>query len=130
MSNYGYGSGIKLDENFDFVVDETGDVSGETNLQELFKDLSFNISSALEYGEGVDRPETISNGVVGKPFTNSILSDVEIVVAKIIKNDVRISDVLSVNASPSDENPNTLIINTRVSIDVKTENFEFVINLN
>lgn len=50
------GAGIHLDEQFDFAVDPTGDLKTESGVDELQKDLAFQM--AISLGEYVGHPPT------------------------------------------------------------------------
>lgn len=48
LDQYLYGNGIFLDEDFDFDVDETGDIRASKGTDELEKDLAFQMAIALD----------------------------------------------------------------------------------
>lgn len=123
-----YGSGIYLDENFDWEVDTSGDVRGDTGVSELQKDLAFNVVRALAYGEGISTPENVADGgIIGEPLTRGILTDIEIAVGNVVSSDSRIDSVIYATAQKTSDADNYVEVECEAEIDVETETFEFVI---
>lgn len=145
------GSGIRLDNDFDFVPDDSGDIDAATGLKELGKDLALVVTEVLTTGsveklpdiyEDVQIPDTISpdfdpdtgrkvdaGGVVGSYFTEGLLRDVEVLVANLISIDPRIERVSRVEAQRMESDPDAIEVQARAVIAELTaeENFEFII---
>lgn len=121
-----YGSGPLLDYNFDLAVDPSGDVSVVSGISELEKDLAFNLTRVLKYGEGVESPASLAGGIVGVPLDRGTRSDIQIIVSDVLDSDDRIEDVVDVEISQGDS-LDTLVIDAIVTIDTDSEEFTFVV---
>lgn len=121
-----YGSGLDLDENFDLEVDSTGDLAYTEGSDELTKDLSVRVAGALMYGDGVDRPENISDGVMGEVLTPGVKKDAGSVVLDILNDDPRIDEVADIIIS-DERNPDKLIIEAYAETEDETQDFEFIV---
>jgi hypothetical protein len=88
-----YGSGPGLDKFLDLVVGPSGDLASSSGVDELRKDLSYQLIGALRYGHGVDRPASLTDGVVGEPIGDGLSEDISIVVSDIIEDDQRVESV-------------------------------------
>jgi hypothetical protein len=78
------GSGIALDSQFDMVVDDqTGDVAGVAERNEVEKDLAFVLAQGLrEY--------------VGEVITDGVEADIKIDTRRLVSNDPRIESIFRV----------------------------------
>jgi len=84
-----YGSGVSLDENYDFIIDSTGDLEDSRGLSELEKDLSF--ASSVRLFEHI-----------GMPLTSTRKQKIKNSVESIMSSEPRISSVLNISVSQSD----------------------------
>jgi hypothetical protein len=91
-----YGSGPGLDRYLDLVVGPSGDLVSTSGIAEVEKDLSWRLIGALRYGEGVERPESLQSGAVGRPVEGGLETDVKILVSDIIEDDPRVDSVAAV----------------------------------
>lgn len=126
-----YGSGIFLDENFDITVDvKSGDIKYEEGVGEVFKDTAFRLSGALRFGTDVSTPETLQDGLVGKVMGTGILRDTETLVGKVLQDDDRIDNVVSVEAEQDSNDPGTVAIEATVElVEDDTTSFEYIISV-
>lgn len=123
-----YGSGIFLDGNLDFDVNSVGDIRSASGIDELHKDVRFNVYRAMVNGSGLETPESVAeNGIVGEPLRPGILADIETAVGKIVGDDPRIDAVLLVNAEDTENRNNYVRITCTANIDDETQQFELVI---
>jgi len=76
MSNFG--SGIFLNEDWDFEVDATGDLKSTSGLDELQKDVSFNLSRNIE---------------IGKRLDSSTQKSIQVTVRDVLVNESRIDSI-------------------------------------
>lgn len=81
-----FGSGIHLDEQLDFSVDPSGDLQAERGLDELQKDLAFQMIVNLQE-------------FIGQPPSNNISAKVIGVASSIAVSDSRVSSVDKDNSS-------------------------------
>lgn len=81
-----FGTGIHLDEQLDFSVDPSGDLQAERGLDELQKDLSFQMIVNLQQ-------------FIGQPPSGNIEAKVINIAAKIALADSRVSSVDRENSS-------------------------------
>lgn len=77
------GSSPALDENFDFIVDSSGDVEDSDGLNELEKDLSFASAFRLE-------------DFIGQPLTPTTRQKVENAVEEVFDREERIDSVQNI----------------------------------
>lgn len=68
------GGGIYLDPDFDFEVDSTGDLRTSTDLDELGKDISFNVATELQ-GELGRRVDTTTQKRINLIVQNELIED-------------------------------------------------------
>lgn len=61
-----FGAGIHLDEQLDFSVDSTGDLDGESGIDELQKDLAYNMILNLQEFLGSPPTSTLEAQIVGR----------------------------------------------------------------
>lgn len=81
-----YGGGIYLTSNFDFEVDNSGDIRGEFGVSELEKDIAFNIVQEMQNIPGRRKTQKtvaiVRNRTVQQlradPRVNSILGEVDV----------------------------------------------------
>jgi hypothetical protein len=78
------GSGAALDKNFDFSVDETGDIEASYGFDELEKDLAFKMAINLQQ-------------FLGQTPTGGTIAKVSNIARRVAQNDPRI------NAVPTDQ---------------------------
>jgi len=124
----GYGSGPCLDDNFDFDVDESGDVRASTGFDELVKDVVFNVARALQYGDGITTPETVGDGgIIGSRLTGGALNDVELAASKVINDDPRVDAVLRIEATEASDRNDQIELDVDVRALSDTTNFSFVV---
>jgi len=111
------GSGIRLDEHFDFDVGSTGDLDALQGVRELEKDLAVRIVGALEYGEdvGVDAPASVGDGIVGQVLSMGVRSDTASTVGRIARSDDRIDRVVKIELTERQQR-NTLEIDLLVQL--------------
>lgn len=83
------GSGIALDEEWDFSINATGDLEATQGVDELEKDLAFFTATELQ-----ER--------IGRPISKNALKKVEITVGQIASDDPRVEEVQEVNASKTE----------------------------
>jgi hypothetical protein len=88
-----YGSGTALDRFLDFQVGPTGDIKSVSGVDEVRKDVAYRLIGALRYGEGVEEPASVADGVVGEPITDGLSDDIAIVVSRTIEDDPRVGSV-------------------------------------
>lgn len=81
-----YGAGVALDRSLDFVVDHTGDIKSSFGLDELEKDLAFQMQRYL-------------SDYLGQPVTNNLRSQVRADVSAIAAADNRIESALKEDVS-------------------------------
>jgi hypothetical protein len=95
------GAGVFLDETLDFDVDETGDLRGEEGLEELAKDLSFQLILVLE-------------GTRGKTLTTEREAEIKSLTEDTLLSDSRVQNVdsSSISISRADRNTVRLSLNT------------------
>jgi len=85
-----YGSGLALDESWDFRVNaNTGDLDFEQEAQELQKDLAFGVARLLD-------------GEVGDVLEAGELADIRLEVRDVIESDPRIDEVTDIEAATED----------------------------
>jgi hypothetical protein len=80
MPHKNLGSGPALDRNFDFLIDNSGDIKDSSGLNELEKDLSF--SSAFRLDD-----------FIGKPLTPTTRQKVENALTEVFDREPRIDSV-------------------------------------
>lgn len=97
-----YGSGPALDQYLDLVPGSTGDLSASSGVDEIRKDIAYNLIGALRHGEGVEQPASVADGVVGEPITDGLSDDISIVVSDIIESDPRVESVPEIRVSQPD----------------------------
>lgn len=96
------GSGIALDQELDFIVDATGDLEHASGVDEVRKDLAFNLIRELSSFEGrLQNRETEA--------------DAEIVAQRTILNDPRVAQVQYIDARFED--PQTLAIEAQLRVE-------------
>jgi hypothetical protein len=88
-----YGSGPSLDRYLDLSVGEAGDLDSSSGIDRVREDISYRLIGALRYGEGVDRPESVADGVVGESIDSGLADDISIVVSRVIESDERVESV-------------------------------------
>ena len=76
MSNFG--SGIFLNEDWDFEVDVTGDLKSTSGPDELQKDVSFNVARNVE---------------IGKRLDSSTQKKIQVTVRDVLVNEYRIESI-------------------------------------
>lgn len=87
-----FGSGIYLDEDFDFSVDETGDTRSTSGTNELEKDLSVNLAITLDQ-------------FIGAPLTGNTETKASDRTIRTVLADDRVRNVVNDSVSvSSDEN--------------------------
>lgn len=121
-----YGAGIYLDEYLDMVVDNTGDAKGAQGIEEVMKDVGTALKAMLEHGTGIERPESISNGVLGDPLSDGIFRDIELASTKIIDADPRIEYISRIRAGKPQGARNGVKIDCEVVIDSSEVSYDFV----
>lgn len=84
MSNNDLGGGIALDDDFDFEVDETGDIRKTTGRAELEKDIAYATAYALQ-------------AQLGQRVDGTAKKQVELIVRNVLIEEVRITDINRVN---------------------------------
>lgn len=77
------GAGVGLNRDFDFEVDTTGDLATVTELDELEKDVAFNVARTLQES-------------IGQPVTSSTAKELQVDVRDVLIEDSRINVVGSV----------------------------------
>lgn len=88
-----FGSGIALDEQFDLSVGATGDLETVSGVEELQKDLSFQLTQELqEY--------------LGSPSSSSLVAQVSNTTKNVLNADSRIDSVNSESISVSIDSAN------------------------
>lgn len=93
MSNRQLGSGLALDEHWDLYVEEkSGDLASSSGIEELGKDLAFQIARIL-------------TPVTGTYINDGQVADIEIAVRKVITADPRVAEINELEALPP-ESPN------------------------
>lgn len=80
------GGGIALQENWDFEIDNTGDIRANTGTAELQKDVAFNVAR-------------LAQREIGSPVTNETPKDLRTIVRDITAADPRINTVPSVTVN-------------------------------
>lgn len=79
MSNEG--RGLSLDQNFDLVVSEVGDLDKEDGLEELQKDLAMQVAYTLR-------------NAIGQPDSPELSSQIKTLSRRAVEADARIDEVL------------------------------------
>jgi len=104
-----YGSSPVLDQDFDFILDETGDIqcTNQTGseIDELEKDLSYAIASGLE-------------DEVGSPITPTQQALVRTQVTDIVYRDPRIEKILNIIIEESQDTPSGDGFNVLLDLDI------------
>lgn len=108
-----FGAGPVLDENFDFVIDRSGDISTDSGLPELEKDLALAVA------------ETVEEDGLGQPFTNEREEDLRIKLGLVINNDPRIDEITDLTLEQDDDN--NFQLNVEIDVDAGDGPFELVI---
>ena len=83
-----FGSGPALDEDFDLSISGTGDIEAEDGIEELHKDLSFQLNYSLENYLG-ERPTT---NVEAEALTTAI---------RVLRADTRVDTVIEQGSTAS-----------------------------
>lgn len=78
-------SGIGLDENFDLLIDNSGDVGSFEDLEEMKKDLSGIISAYIDQNS------------IGTVLDSNKVREIESDVQTILENDDRVTNVVSIS---------------------------------
>lgn len=82
-------SGIALDENFDLVIDNSGDVASYSELEEMHKDISGILTSYVK------------DTVIGGVLTNNNVAEIKADVNSILQNDERVTSVQKISVRRS-----------------------------
>jgi len=106
------GSGIALDQNFDFDVDETGDLRVAEGADELSKDISFALVSALE-------------GLIGAPKTPEIKRKIRDRSRRVALADDRVQAASADSISVSETSRDTFRVSMSVVTIAGTEELVF-----
>lgn len=75
------GSGLSLDQDFDLVVSEIGDLDKEDGIDELQKDLAMQVAFTLR-------------NVIGQPDSPELSSQIKSLSRRAVEADIRIDEVL------------------------------------
>jgi len=78
-------TGIALDENFDLVIDSSGDVASYSDLEEMHKDLAGQLKLVIE------------DEVTGSVLTRNKIVETESSVRSVLENDERVEDVVNIS---------------------------------
>lgn len=92
-----YGSGIKLDEDWDLIVDDTGDIASSSDFNELEKDIAYALANRLE-NEG---------GLLTNPTGRA---QVKSTTLEILRREPRIARVIDVVVENSEDESNRVIV--------------------
>lgn len=91
-------TGIALNDQFDFEIDETGDVAATSDVDELQKDLSGGITALLD------------GQFIGEVLTETDIAEIESVLRSNIVDDFRVLEVRSISVRQSRRDRDTVII--------------------
>lgn len=92
-----YGSGIKLDEDWDFVVDDSGDIASTSEFSELEKDIAYALANRLDNDLGV-------------PITPTGFAQLKSATLQILQRDQRIERIADITVEESTDENNTAVI--------------------
>lgn len=98
-----FGSGIKLDQDFDMVIDGTGDIGFERGLDELQKDFAFNTARNLHRR-------------IGTPLSKTEKEITKVKVARILQQDQRVQSVDSVSIIDPDDD-DEIVLEVSITVD-------------
>lgn len=108
------GAGPALDETFDFTVSSDGDVESSSGLEELQKDLAFQMAFLLRDFEG-------------EPLTPDVLSDIRSIARRAALSDERVTSVNDNNFRVEQDENETITIT--MTIGTTFEERELVVTL-
>lgn len=108
------GAGIALDEDFDLIIDSTGDIDETRGSAELQKDVAFNLVLELQ-------------DILGRPVTKEVLALTKSVTNDVLVEDPRVNNVVSIEVRKVDENSDELEIITSVNADTGQQELVFSI---
>jgi hypothetical protein len=122
-----FGAGIALDEDFDFSVNETGDLKTVSGRAELEKDLSFQLSFFLRRH-------------IGELVSENLKAEVKNTAKEIVELDTRVREFREANSTVTfpDRSSNTISITVPIipeNVDTNTDTsggsnpFEFVVEV-
>lgn len=80
-----YGNGIGLDEDFDIIVDGTGDIRAFIGEEELSKDIAYIVSSRLNFE-------------IGKSRTATTLAGLKSIIRNQLNRDPRVQKITNISA--------------------------------
>ncbi len=78
-------TGIGLGENFDLVIDNSGDVASYSDLDEMKKDLSGQLTLVIE------------DEIIGTVLTRNKIVEAESSVRSVLENDERVTDIVDIS---------------------------------
>jgi len=108
------GSGPALDETFDFTIANDGDLNSSSGLEELQKDLGFQMAFLLSEFEG-------------QPLTPDVFSDVRSIARRIALSDDRVTSVNDSNFRVEQDENETIKIT--MTVGTTFEERELVVTL-
>lgn len=108
-----FGSGIKLDEDWDLVVDSTGDLDHTVDSAELQKDLAFVSAQELE-------------AFYGGPINETTRGRIRLKLTDVFTDDPRISEVTSLSVQDTEDITDEITIEVTLIADDGAE-YDFVI---
>jgi len=78
-------TGIGLDENFDLVIDNSGDVGSLSDIEEMHKDLAGQLTLLVE------------DELVGAVLTNNRIAETKAGIQSVLDDDDRVTDIVNVS---------------------------------
>jgi len=108
------GSGPALDETFDFTIANDGDLQASSGLEELQKDLAFQMAFLLRDFEG-------------QPLTPDVLSDIRSIARRAALSDERVTSVNDNNFRVEQDENETITIT--MTVGTTLEERELVVTL-
>lgn len=84
MAEEDLGGGVQLDDDWDFIIDSTGDITTVEGVPELEKDLAFRSTVALQ-------------PYLGQPIDNTLAEKIRNILRNAMLDDERIAEVNSIS---------------------------------
>jgi len=110
------GAGIKLANNWDLTVDSTGDLATVSGRKELQKDIA--VLTAIQLSEKL-------GGQIGHRNESNVIKSIELVVRRLLTQDSRIQEILSVTVQPEPDLTDTVIVEANITVN-ETQNYDLI----
>lgn len=114
MVEQNLGSGLYLDEDLDLTVDELGDIETSFGIEELQKDLSFQLIFVLD-------------PYIGQPLTTDVVSQVRSKTVDTVTADTRVDSVDRGSMTVRKPDPESITIQLNIFADGSEEELVFTL---